>query len=73
MRRLALLFSTFGILHSSLAAEPLSAGAAAVDISPQKLPAIRNGGFLQAMADRVADPLHARALVLKSGEATVAL
>lgn len=56
-----------------LAVEPLEAGAATVDISPTKLPAIRNGGFLQTMADRVDDPLHARALVLKSGDTTVAL
>ena len=58
---------------SHLSAAPLEAGAATTDISPQKLPAIRNGGFLQALADRVDDPLHARALVLKSGPETVAL
>lgn len=51
----------------------LKAGAATVDISPQKLPAIRNGGFLQAIADRIDDPLNARALVLQSGDTTVAL
>lgn len=61
---------------TALAASPchaLEAGAAAVDISPKKLPAIKNGGFLQAIADRVDDPLFARALVLKSGDTTVAL
>lgn len=56
-----------------LALEPLRAGAATVDISPEKLPAIRNGGFLQAMADRVDDPLFARSLVLKSGDTTIVL
>jgi putative membrane-bound dehydrogenase-like protein len=60
--------ATFG-----LAETPLEAGAATIDISPQKLPAIRNGGFLQAIADRVDDPLYARALVLRSGDTTVAL
>lgn len=68
-----LLISGFGFRTSDLAAQPLQAGAATTDISPLKLPAIRNGGFLQAMADRVADPLHARALVLKSGPESVAL
>ena len=67
---LALLLSTATF---SRAETPLEAGAATVDISPQKLPAIRNGGFLQAIADRVDDPLYARALVLRSGDTTVAL
>ncbi len=49
------------------------AGAAAVDISPRFLPAIRNGGFLQAKSDRVDDPLHARCLVLSDGHETIAL
>lgn len=63
------------LLASALRVEgaSLEAGAAAVDISPMQLPAIRNGGFLQAISDRVDDPLFARALVLKSGETTVAL
>ncbi len=51
----------------------LQAGAAAVDISPQQLPALQNGGFLQRVTDRVADPLHARALVISDGSETVAL
>jgi putative membrane-bound dehydrogenase-like protein len=67
---LVLLLSTATI---SRAETPLEAGAGTVDISPQKLPAIRNGGFLQAIADRVDDPLYARALVLRSGDTTVAL
>ncbi len=60
------------IPHSSFAAE-LQSGAATVDISPQKLPAIRNGGFIQALWNRVDDPLFARALVLRSGDESVAL
>ena len=57
----------------SAQAETLLAGAAITDISPQKLPAIRNGGFLQALWKRVDDPLFARALVLKSGAETVVI
>ena len=49
------------------------AGVAKVDISPKTLPAIKNGGFLQAMADRVVDPLYARAIVLNEGDETIAL
>ncbi len=49
------------------------AGAAAVDISPRVLPAIRNGGFLEATSDRVDDPLHARCLVLGDGKTTLAI
>ena len=52
---------------------PLRAGAAAVDISPQSLPAIMNGGFLQNRANRVVDPLHARALVINSSQETIAI
>lgn len=42
----------------------LHAGAAKVDISPLELPVLRNGGFLQAIDKKIADPLHARSLVL---------
>jgi len=75
MNRLLLLILCFALIASTStrAETPLEAGAATVDISPQKLPAIRNGGFLQAIADRVDDPLHARALVLRSGDTTVAI
>jgi len=51
----------------------LQAGTAAVDISPVTLPALRNGGFLQASSDRVDDPLFARCLVLCDGKETLAL
>lgn len=51
----------------------LLAGAHAIDISPEKLPAIRNGGFLQRVEDTVLDPLHARCFVLKSEEETIAI
>lgn len=60
-------------LSTALQADPLLAGAATADISPRKLPAIRNGGFLQGLWKRVDDPLFARALVIKSGPETVAL
>ncbi len=58
---------------TGLLAGEFQAGSAAVDISPRVLPAIRNGGFLEAISDRVDDPLHARCLVLSDGETTLAI
>lgn len=49
------------------------AGASRVDVSPRVLPAIRNGGFLEAVWDRTEDPLYARSLVLADGDETVAI
>lgn len=51
----------------------LRAGAAIVDVSPLKLPAIVNGGFLEAQSDTIHDRLHARALVLDDGDTRLAL
>jgi hypothetical protein len=51
----------------------LRAGASAVDVTPRQLPVIQNGGFLEATADRVVDPLHARCLVLDEGDVRLAL
>ncbi|RUL88110.1 LamG domain-containing protein [Tautonia sociabilis] len=50
-----------------------SAGAAAVDVSPDYLPAIVNGGFLRRDATQVHDPLFARAFVLDDGSTRIAL
>jgi hypothetical protein len=49
------------------------AGAAVVDVTPQKLPVIRNGGFLEAVDERIADPLHARALCLADDATELAI
>ncbi len=43
------------------------AGAAVVDIAPQKFPVRVNGMFTERMADKVVDPLTARALALDDG------
>lgn len=51
----------------------IQAGAHSIDISPEKLPAISNGGFTQRIHDKVLDPLHARCFVFKSGKETVAI
>ena len=49
------------------------AGAAIVDVSPQKFPVVSSGGFLERMGHEVKDPLHARGLVLDDGSTTVAI
>ncbi len=51
----------------------LRGGAAAVDVTPQKFPLVVSGGFLEATADRVHDPLHVRCLVLDDGATRVAI
>ncbi|MDA0347139.1 MAG: neutral/alkaline non-lysosomal ceramidase N-terminal domain-containing protein [Verrucomicrobia bacterium] len=51
----------------------LQVGAHSIDITPEKLPAIRNGGFTQQIFDKVLDPLHARCFVFKSGKETIAI
>jgi hypothetical protein len=61
-----------GLVARSLAGE-FRAGAAAVDISPRVLPAISNGGFLEATRNRVDDPLSARCVVLANGDVTIGI
>ncbi len=72
-RQLAVVIGVLALaLHSTVAGE-FQAGATAIDISPRTLPALRNGGFLEATSDRVDDPLHARCLVLTDGSTTLAI
>lgn len=55
-------------LPVDVAAGTLRCGATAVDVTPREFPVIRNGGFLEAQDNRVADPLHARCIVLAEGD-----
>ena len=57
--------------HAVLA--ELRAGAAAVDVTPQQLPVLVNGGILSRMEDKVAAPLYARAIVLSDGRTKLAI
>ena len=71
---LLLIWTTSGQPSATLAEErQLLAGAATVEVTPQQLPVIVNGGFLERATDKVADPLYARSLVLSSGDETVAM
>ncbi len=75
MRILCLVVAAIG-LHWSLPgaqAAELRCGAAAVDVTPQKLPVIRNGSFLEAQDSRILDPLHARCIVLDDSQQRLAI
>lgn len=66
----------FACGRSALAADDAKmfrAGAAAVDISPQKLPVIINGNMTEVLATEINDRLHARALVLDDGTTRIAI
>jgi hypothetical protein len=52
---------------------PLRAGAAAVNIDPPQLPALRNGGFVARTVGGVVAPLFVRTLVLDNGIERVAI
>ncbi|MDF1756231.1 MAG: HEAT repeat domain-containing protein [Verrucomicrobiales bacterium] len=69
----ALAAVTLSGLFLRASAPTFLAGASTVDVSPVKLPAIRNGGFLQAVWSRNSDPLYARSLVLDDGKKSIVL
>lgn len=71
--RAFLAVTAFSFLFADAAESSFQAGAATIDVSPVKLPAIRNGGFLQAIWSRNSDPLYARSLVLDDGSKTIVL
>src|SRR5262249_18069436 len=61
---------------SALAADEAKvfrAGAAAVDVSPRKLPVIVNGNMTEVLANEIVDRLHARALVLDDDASRIAI
>ena len=58
-----------GVAHGAT----LQAGAAAVDVTPETLPVLVNGGMTSRSLDKVNVPLKARALALSDGHDTVVL
>jgi putative membrane-bound dehydrogenase-like protein len=66
IRNSLLFFLTWILLTwNTHAASPFMAGASAVEISPAQWPVRVNGGFTERSADRVVDPLQAKALVME--------
>jgi len=55
------------------AGAPFRAGAVAMDITPLHLPVSMTGSFQDRKATSAHDPLHARCIVLESGETRVAI
>lgn len=53
--------------------ESFQAGAAAIDITPTKWPISVNGGMKDIQATSAHDPLHARCIVLKNSETSLAI
>ncbi len=58
---------------SPLRAASLRAGAAAIDITPTKLPIRTAGNLVVTVVSRIHDPLHTRAMVLDDGATQIAL
>lgn len=50
-----------------------SAGVSSVDVTPVEFPVKVNGGFFEATATKVQDPLYARCIVLDDGPVRVAI
>jgi Concanavalin A-like lectin/glucanases superfamily/Neutral/alkaline non-lysosomal ceramidase, N-terminal len=51
----------------------LSVGAAIVDVSPDQLPVIVNGGMLSNTANQIKTPINARAIVLSDAQERIAI
>ncbi|MFK7734770.1 MAG: neutral/alkaline non-lysosomal ceramidase N-terminal domain-containing protein, partial [Pirellulaceae bacterium] len=73
LARVHVFFLCFLNLMSSTAFAELRCGAASVDVTPEELPVIQNGGFLAVTANRVLDPLHARAVVFEDERTKLAI
>ncbi|MCL2304734.1 MAG: hypothetical protein FWC43_05265 [Planctomycetaceae bacterium] len=53
--------------------QPLRAGAAMIDVTPEKFPVVVNGNFFPQYIETVQDPLYVRCLVLNNDDETIAL
>ena len=58
---------------SHLQAADFRTGAAAVDITPVKLPVLVNGGMTSRSVDKINTRIHARAIVLAEGKEQMAI
>ncbi|HVK10091.1 MAG TPA: LamG domain-containing protein [Gemmataceae bacterium] len=74
MARLPVLTLLLVLGSVGLPADPaLRAGAAAVDVTPERFPVVVNCGFVEATGTAARDRLHARALVLDDGTTRLAV
>ena len=73
MKLILSLSLTFVYVATVAAQSQFRAGAVAMDITPLKLPVSMTGSFQDRQATSAHDPLHARCIVLESGDTRVAL
>ena len=75
MKKLITLLSSFLFLlvFTSVSYAEFRAGAAVVSVTPDKMPAIINGGMLPRIADKVKTPVNARAIVMDDGKEKIAI
>jgi hypothetical protein len=72
-RRLLVAALVLAVFAPAVSAGPLRAGAAAVDITPEKFPVVVNCGFVENTGTAARDRLHARCLVLDDGTTRLAI
>ncbi len=70
---LSLLSLVVSLIASASASAALSAGAAVVDVTPNQMPVLVNGGMLSRTADAIKTRVNARALVLSDGKTHIGL
>ena len=74
---LTAIWLSLAIIPSALAVDEakaqLRAGAYAIDITPEHLPVLVNGGMYSRTSERIVDRLHARCLVLDDGTIQIAI
>ena len=68
----SLVVLSLGLLPAAVEAE-FRAGAVVVDVTPDKLPVLVNGGMLSRNLDKVKTPVNARAIVLADGKESLAI
>src|SRR5438105_4070289 len=73
MPRSLLAVAALAFAQPALADTAFRAGAAAVDVTPERFPVAVNCGFTEATGTAAVDKLHARALVLDDGAIRIAV
>ena len=71
--RLLIIILTAVLFTASAAGEQLKAGASVINVTPEKLPALINGGFTPRFFDKVKTPVNSRCVVLQKGKEKIAL
>lgn len=55
------------------ASAAIQAGAAAIDVTPEKLPVLKNGSMYSVLLTKIKTRIHARAIVLADGKSQIAI